>query len=122
MNINIKLLDRRFKKTIIYLTTGKGAPIYKKSSFKNISKILGPQSEWINILPEEYFGDDPVVAATKAIKILNFSSNDSLFTIKQKYKTLSKTFHPDRDGHPNAFAILNQAYSIFKNAFYDAEV
>lgn len=119
-----QLLDKRYKQTIDYLTTGKGEPVYKKNAFPFINKILGPQFKWINKSVEEYYSTDQIQEAKQAMRILSFSGEESFQELRKRYTLLSRGknkenipgFHPDCGGHSRAFDILNRAYSIFKEA------
>lgn len=117
-------LDKRYKKTKEYLQYRIGEPVYKRRAFPFIDKILGPQFKWINKEPEEYFGNDERTRAAKVCKIFSFTGEESFSIIKARYRKLSKGdskkgtpgFHPDAGGHGSAFAILNYAYNLFKEA------
>ena len=118
----MKLLDKRYKRTKEYLENKEGKPVYKRRAFSFIDKVLGPQYKWINKTPEEYFKYDE---AKLACRIFKFKGDESFSIIKSRYQKLSKGdwrenkrgWHPDMGGHPSAFAILNHAYNIFKEAF-----
>lgn len=117
-------LDKRCKATIDYLATGKGSPVYKRSAFPHIRKVLGPVREWANLSAEEYFSDNEYEEAKQAMRILSFTRESTLRDVKQEYRRLSQGntkksipgWHPDVGGHAGAFAILNHAYNIFKQA------
>ena len=122
--MNHKNLDQRYKKTQIYLANGTGKPVYKRRAFPFIDKVLGAQRYWIDKTPEEYFGDNRHEEIRLALKILSFTREQSYTDVRQTYLSLSKGsandsvpgWHPDCGGHPGAFAILNHAYNIFKEA------
>lgn len=118
MNKEIELLyDKRFNKTLNYIITKQGSPVYKKRAFKYIDKVLGPQYKWINKSPQEYFSSDVNTEALQAIKIFNFKEDLSFKDIKDIYLNLSKRWHPDKGGHASAFNILNYAFILFKNIY-----
>ena len=117
-------LDHRYKATRIYLSTGKGEPVYRRRAFPFIDRILGGQHRWIHKTPEQYFSDDEYEEATEACRILSFTGEESFTDVRQTYIQLSRGskddlatgWHPDHGGHPRAFDILNRAYTIFKEA------
>lgn len=120
--MKIEYLDKRYKKTLVYLETGEGSPIYKQRAFPHIRKILGPINKWAYVNPEEFFSEDEYKEAKQAIRIFSFTKSSTFNDVKQRYYTLSKGdrfsknlgWHPDTGGQANAFAILNHAYNIFK--------
>jgi len=119
-----KYLDKRHKATIDYLKTGKGNPVYKRSAFPHIRKVLGPIRNWVNLSAEEYFSEDIYEEARQAMRILSFNRESTYRDVRQTYIKLSQGnsntnvlgWHPDAGGHNGAFAILNHAYTLFKNA------
>jgi hypothetical protein len=119
-----EILDKRFKSTQKYLNSGKGEPVFKKGALNHINKILGPELNWRYKSLEEYYGEDRIEEAKKALRIFSFTGNESYSLIKNRYRKLSQGsysegipgFHPDTGGHPKAFDILNHAYKIFKEA------
>lgn len=133
-------IDLRYKQSQDFINKGIGKPVYKRRAFSFINKILGPQSKWINKSPEEYFTDETlsqeeqeIQELKKAAEILGFTSRTTFKDIKKKYWTMAKgdaefslygnycsnAWHPDLGGHPNAFAILNHAYNLFKQINYN---
>lgn len=116
--MNVNNVDRRYKASQLYIKTKHGLPIYKKGAFPFINNILGKEYKWVNKSPKEYFDSfSPTCEALIAIKILNFTGKESFKEIRNRYINLSKKFHPDTGGHPDAFNILNYSYMIFKHAF-----
>lgn len=117
-------LDKRHKKTKLWLAKGIGEPVYKLRAFPLIDKVLGGQHKWIDKSPEEYFGDDRNEEIKLSLKILSFNRGQTFRDVRKRYLQLSQGnssqgvagWHPDCGGHPRAFAILNHAYNIFKEA------
>jgi len=124
MNMNEQYLDKRHRVTIDYLESGRGEPIYKRSAYPHIRKVLGPVRNWVHLSAEEYFSEDEYEEARQAMHILSFNRGCTLRDVKQTYRRLSQGnsskgilgWHPDVGGHCGAFAILNHAYNIFKGA------
>ena len=135
--MNYDNIDFRFKQSQEFIKNKTGTPVYKRRAFSYINKILGPQYKWINKSPEEYFYKEglsqeqqEIQELQRAAKILRFTGESSFQDIKKTYKQLSKgiwvdhcsgtndtAFHPDLGGHPDAFAILNHAYNLFKTIY-----
>ena len=59
--------------------------------------------------------EDPVELIHEALEILGLPTMVSYKDIKERYRTLSKKFHPDRSGDAQKMAELNRAYMILKN-------
>lgn len=125
--MNKQNLDKRYKKTQLFLSKGIGEPVYKRRAFPYIDKVLGRQYKWIHKSPEEYFGNERYEEIKLALSILSFSREESFGDVRKRYIRLSQGsysdnvpgWHPDCGGHPGAFAILNHAYNIFKEASSD---
>lgn len=114
-------IDLRYKASQEYILNNIGKPVYKKTAFYFIRRKLGPSFKWINKSPEEYFSPVPQRRLVKCAEILDFKPGCEFQDIKNNYRELSKTWHPDKGGHKNAFAILNYAYNLFKKIYYNGE-
>ena len=63
----------------------------------------------------------PETPEIKALQTLGLEADADLATVKARYKTLAKKFHPDRNGGDTSaeerLKKVNQAYSLLKKSF-----
>lgn len=63
----------------------------------------------------------PETPEIKALRTLGLEPDADLVTVKARYKTLAKKFHPDRNGGDKAaeerLKKVNQAYNLLKKSF-----
>ncbi|BCD60641.1 MULTISPECIES: J domain-containing protein [unclassified Nitratiruptor] len=59
--------------------------------------------------------EDPVQLIHEALETLGLPTMVSYKEIKDRYRMLSKRFHPDKGGDEEEMAKINRAYTILKN-------
>ena len=59
--------------------------------------------------------DDPVKSIQQALEVLGLPPMISQKELKERYRELSKRYHPDRGGSHEEMAQINRAYKILQN-------